>query len=139
MVDLASSRPRVLIADDEEKLRGALVNMLEVHGFQVIGAAANGAQAIAMSDATRPDLILLDYTMPGINGVGVIEHVKAQNPNTQIVVFTVHDESSLSLDVTKSGAFAFLVKGSPPALLLEVLNRAWERKQAIDRGVQKAG
>ena len=127
-----SRRPRVLIADDEVELREALVNMLEVHGFQVVGVAATGLEAVALFDATWPDLMLVDYRMPGLDGVAVTHHVKERSSNTQVVLFTAYDEMSLSLDATEAGVFAFLVKGCSPSLILQALSGAWDEKQKRD-------
>ncbi len=106
--------------------------MLEVHGFQVVGVAASGSEAVTIFDATWPDLLLLDYRMPGQNGVAVTHYVKERSPNAQIVLFTAYDEMSLSLDATEAGVFAFLVKGCAPSLILQALEGAWEQKQKQD-------
>src|SRR5439155_157983 len=128
-----SRRQRVLIADDEVELREALVTMLEVHGFQVVGVAATGLEAVALFDATWPDLMLVDYRMPGQDGVAVTRYVKERSPNTQVVLFTVYDEMSLSLDATEAGVFAFLVKCLSPSLILQALSGAWDEKQRRDQ------
>jgi len=133
-----SRRPRVLIADDEVELREALVNMLEVHGFQVVGVAASGSEAVALFDATWPDLMLVDYRMPGQNGVAVTHYVKERSPNTQVVLFTAYDEMSLSLDATEAGVFAFLVKGCSPSLILQALSGAWDEKRRRDQEDSRA-
>ena len=106
--------------------------MLEVHGFQVVGVAASGSEAVAIFDATWPDLALLDYRMPGQDGVAVTHYFKERSPNTQVVLFTAYDEMSLSLDATEAGVFAFLVKGCSPSLILQALHGAWEYKQKQD-------
>ena len=106
--------------------------MLEVHGFQVVGVAATGLEAAALFDATWPDLMLVDYRMPGQDGVAVTHYVKERSPNTQVVLFTAYDEMSLSLDATEAGVFAFLVKGCAPSLILQSLESAWEHKQKRD-------
>ena len=106
--------------------------MLEVHGFQVVGVAASGSEAVTIFDATWPDLLLLDYRMPGQDGVAVTIYVKKRSPNAQIVLFTAYDEMSLSLDATEAGVFAFLVKGCAPSLILQALEGAWAQKQRLD-------
>ena len=107
--------------------------MLEVHGFQVVGVAATGLEAIALFDATWPDLMLVDYRMPGQDGVAVTHYVKERSPNTQVVLFTAYDEMSLSLDATEAGVFAFLVKGCSPSLILQALSGAWDEKRKRDQ------
>ena len=132
MTDIGSTRPTLLIAEDESELLEALRDMVEGKGFRVVAATTNGADAIEIAARRKPDLTLLDYRLPGIDGVGIARAIKSDSPNTQIVMFTAYDEMSLSVDATRAGVFAFLVKGCPPSLILQALERAWEFKQELE-------
>jgi DNA-binding NarL/FixJ family response regulator len=127
-----SPRPRVLIAEDEEQLREALQELLEEKGYQVVAVTRNGAEAIELGKDLKPDLVLVDYRMPGADGVTVTAALKEDSPNTQIVMFTAYDETSLSIDATRAGIFAFLVKGCAPSLIFQALESAWKQKQRLD-------
>ena len=124
---------RVVIADDERPARSFLASILrKFDDVEVVGEAANGMEAVTLIETRRPDLALLDYRLPGIDGVGIARAIKSDSPNTQIVMFTAYDEMSLSVDATRAGVFAFLVKGCPPSLILQALERAWEFKQELE-------
>jgi DNA-binding NarL/FixJ family response regulator len=124
--------PRVLIAEDEEQLQEALQEMLESKGYEIVGVTGNGTTAIELGRDLRPDLALVDYRMPGANGVAVTEALKEYSPNTQIIMFTAYDETSLSIEATRAGIFAFLVKGCAPSLIYQALESAWTQKQTLD-------
>jgi two-component system, response regulator PdtaR len=127
-----SPRPRVLIAEDEEQLREVLQELLEEKGYEVVAVTGNGTEAIELGKDLKPDLVLVDYRMPGANGVSVTEALQADNPNTQIVMFTAYDETSLSIEATRAGIYAFLVKGCAPSLILQALEGAWKQKQRLE-------
>ena len=127
-----SHRPTILIAEDESELLEALRDMVEAKGYTVIAGTTQGGEAIDIAVREKPDLTLLDYRLPGIDGVAITRAIKAQSPNTQIIMFTAYDEMSLSVDATRAGVFAFLVKGCPPSLILQALERAWAFKQELE-------
>lgn len=125
-------RPTVLIAEDEEPLQEALEEMLKGKGYEVVAVTGNGTKAIELGRDLKPDLALVDYRMPGADGVSVTEALQEYSPNTQIVMFTAYDETSLSIEATRAGIFAFLVKGCAPSLILQALGSAWKEKQRLD-------
>lgn len=129
-----SLRPRMLIAEDEPELREALQEMLESKGYDVVAVTGNGTTAIELGTHLKPDLALVDYRMPGADGVSVTEALHEYSPNTQVVMFTAYDEISLSIEATRVGIFAFLVKGCAPSLILQALDSAWKQKQKLDVG-----
>ena len=138
MNDHPPSHPRILVAEDEAQLREALVDMLQTHGFDVVGAATTGTEAVALAAASDPELVLMDYRMPEMDGVLATEAIKERSPGTSVVMFTAYDETSLSLDATRAGASAFLVKGCAPSLILQALGNALERRRDHQNGAQRA-
>jgi two-component system, response regulator PdtaR len=127
------ARPRILIAEDEDELRQALADMLTTHGYRVVGLASDGAEAVGIAQGTTIDLALLDYRMPGIDGLTAAELIRAISPNVQFVMFTAYDDQALSLDAARAGAFAFLVKGCPPSLILQALDAAMAKGYELER------
>jgi DNA-binding NarL/FixJ family response regulator len=117
-------RPSVLIAEDEEPLREALCEMVANEGYRVVGSAGSGNEAVELATQWEPDVAILDYRMPGMDGVEATELIKEASPKTQVIMYTAYDEQSLALDATRSGVFTFLVKGSPPSMLLRALELA---------------
>lgn len=113
-----------MIAEDEEALRAALREMLEAGGYRVVGAAGSGLEAIELIRRHRPDLALLDYRLPEADGIAVLDAIRADAPGTRAVMLSAIDETSLRLEAIRAGAFAFLLKGGPPAQILDALRLA---------------
>ena len=124
-------RPTVLIADDDEMLQEALQEMLQDEGYEIVGVTGNGVQAIELGRDLKPDLALIDYRMPGADGVYVTEAIKEHSPDTQILMFTAFNETSLSIDAARVGIFAFLVKGCAPSLIFQALESALKHKHEL--------
>jgi DNA-binding NarL/FixJ family response regulator len=86
------ARKRILIVDDQAALLKVLRTSLEHHGFTVCGEAENGIDAIGRAVATRPDLVILDVAMPGLNGIEVASILQSLLPNVPIILHTIHGE-----------------------------------------------
>lgn len=138
MSETSAVNPRVLIAEDESELLEALRDMLEARKYEVIAATTQGGEAVEIASQFKPDLALLDYRLPGVDGLAITRAIKANSPNTQIVMFTAYDEMSLSVEATRAGVYAFLVKGCPPSLILQALESAWEHKRELDANQDEA-
>ena len=130
MTDPTPSRPTILIAEDEEQLREALVEMLLDNDYDVVAEASTGSEAASLTAALDPDLVLMDYRMPGMDGVSATEIIKELNARTGVVMFTAYDETSLSLEAIRAGVSGFLVKGCEPALILRALENALEGRRS---------
>jgi DNA-binding NarL/FixJ family response regulator len=125
----AGKKPTVLIAEDQEILQQAIVELLRDEGFEVVGATMDGTVAIDLARDLKPDLALLDYRMPGADGISVTEQIRAESPGTKIVMLTAYEETSLSLEATWAGVSAFLLKGCNPARIVEALKTAYESER----------
>jgi DNA-binding NarL/FixJ family response regulator len=102
---------RILIADDHEVVRSGLRSILQAReGWEVVAEADNGKDAIALIVEKTPDVAIIDYSLPLINGVEVTRSVKARQLDTQILIFTMHDNDALVRESFKAGARAFLLK-----------------------------
>jgi DNA-binding NarL/FixJ family response regulator len=102
---------RILIADDHEVVRSGLRSILETHeGWEVVGEADNGKDAITLIVEKRPDVAIIDYSLPLINGVEVTRNIRARQVDTEVLIFTMHDSDALVKESFKAGARAFLLK-----------------------------
>jgi DNA-binding NarL/FixJ family response regulator len=102
---------RILIADDHEVVRSGLRSILEAHPtWEVVAEVDNGKDAITAILENTPDVAILDYSLPLINGIEVTRSVKARQINTEILIFTMHDSDVLVKESFKAGARAFLLK-----------------------------
>jgi DNA-binding NarL/FixJ family response regulator len=103
---------RVLLADDHQLLRQALRRALEDADFEIVGEAGDGEEAVRMADALQPEIVVMDVTMPVLDGVEAAGRVHAAHPDVRILVLTMHDEPSLVARAIGAGAVAFLTKDS---------------------------
>jgi two-component system response regulator NreC len=100
-------RVRILVVDDHQMLREALVGMLELSGFEVVGAVADGADATSLA----PDLVLMDLPMPVLNGLDTTRLLREVAPEAAVVMFSAFDSPELRRQAFAAGAVAFLPKG----------------------------
>ncbi|HTO64602.1 MAG TPA: response regulator transcription factor [Bradyrhizobium sp.] len=110
---------RILIADDHEAVRLGLRAILEAHvGWEVIAEARDGKAAVAETIEKRPDIAIIDHSMPLMTGVEVTRHIRDQHLPTEILIFTMHSSNALALEAFEAGARAYLLKSDANKLLL---------------------
>ena len=123
----------VLIVDDDQKLLKMLRRTLVYEGFDVV-TAADGREALAQVDAHRPDVIVLDWLMPGLDGIGVMERLRAAHDETMILMLTARDAIEDRVEGLESGADDYLVKPFAPAELLARIHALLRRSGAPGEG-----
>ena len=123
------SRPRLLVGDDHRLLRTALVDLLVQAGFEVVGEAADGADAVALAKELEPDVVLMDLRMPVLGGLDATRLIKDACPDIQVVLLTAFESPALQQQAEEAGCFAYLVKGCPPGDLRLAMHEAmaWRR------------
>lgn len=99
-----------MLADDHRMLREGLRRSMTERGFNVVGEARDGAEAVDMAASLRPDVILMDVTMPGLDGVEATRQIKARSADVRIVVLTMHADQDVLADAIRAGANGYLVK-----------------------------
>jgi DNA-binding NarL/FixJ family response regulator len=105
---------RVLIADDHPVVRSGIKGMLEPNPeFEVAGEAASGTEAVALSLRERPDVVLMDLQMPGLDGASATAQIKAQCPQTQVLVLTTYGTDADIMRAIDAGAVGYLLKDAP--------------------------
>jgi DNA-binding NarL/FixJ family response regulator len=104
-------RVRVLVVDDHQMLREALVGLLELVGFEVAGAVADGVDATVLAAELAPDVVLMDLSMPVLNGLDATRLLRDVVPDTAIVAFSAFDSPELKRQAFAAGAVAYLPKG----------------------------
>lgn len=117
---------RVLIAEDEALIRLDLKEMLEEEGYSVVGEAANGAQAVALAEELKPDLIILDVKMPILDGIAAAEQIARQRI-APVVILTAFSQRDLVERAREAGAMAYLVKPFQKKDLLPTIEMALSR------------
>lgn len=120
---------RILIADDHEMIRQGLRKVLEDQpGWQVCGEAANGQEAMAKTRELRPDVLVLDFAMPALNGLEVTRQVRASQTETEVVVLTMHQSDQLARAVLAAGARGFVLKSDAGTTLVTAVRRLLEHR-----------
>jgi DNA-binding NarL/FixJ family response regulator len=110
---------RILIADDHETVRSGLRALLEARfGWEVVAEAQDGNKAVAEALEKRPDIAILDHSMPLMTGVEVARRIRDHHLPTEILIFTMHDSNALALEAFEAGARAFLLKSDAKKVLL---------------------
>jgi DNA-binding NarL/FixJ family response regulator len=127
---------RVLISDDHPVVRAGLSGMINGEsGFEVIGEASNGKEAIAMTGQLNPDVVLMDLRMPEMDGVTAIGHIKADYPEVNILVLTTYESDADILRAIETGATGYLLKDTPREELFGAIRMVAEGKSPLDPGV----
>jgi DNA-binding NarL/FixJ family response regulator len=102
---------RILIADDHDVVRSGLRAILEAReGWKVVAEARDGKEAIAKAIETRPDVAIIDYSLPVMNGVEATRQIRARVPSAEILIFTMHDRDVLIAELLEAGARGYLLK-----------------------------
>jgi NarL family two-component system response regulator YdfI len=126
-----SESVRVLIADDHEVVREGLRMILETEdGFEVVGEASDGIQAVEMAGQLEPDVVLMDLRMPKMDGLEAIERIRTGWPRIAIVILTTYNEDNLMVRGLRAGARGFLLKDTSRQALFDSL-RAAARGEAL--------
>lgn len=122
---------RVLLADDHQILRDGIRRGLENAGETVVGEAGNGEEAVKLAAEHDPDIVLMDLSMPIMDGVAATQLIKESNPRTRVVVLSMHDDPSRTRAALEAGAVAYLTKGTSFAEVLETLRLVFEGEEVL--------
>src|SRR5436309_7671624 len=128
---------RILIVDDHPLTREALSSLLGAHGLNVIGCAADGAEAIHAAGRLHPDLVLLDLSMPGLDGLTALPRLREAAPDCEVVVLTASGTEENLLGAIRAGAAGYLLKSEPPARIVEFLRGAANGEAALSGAVAR--
>lgn len=124
---------KVLLVDDHAIMRDGLREILaSVDGFELIGEAANGNDALLALQHNLPDLIVMDMSMPGISGISLIERIKMLYPSLSVLVLTMLDDPQIALRALKSGADGYITKDKPAAELIAALRKVAAGGRYVD-------
>jgi two-component system invasion response regulator UvrY len=122
----------VLLVDDHAVVREGYRTLLEKHeGLKVIGEAANAASAYQRYKELRPDVVIMDISMPGRGGIDAIEHIRKFDAEARILVFTMHSGTPYALQAFRAGAKGYVTKSSPPDFLVSAVRSVADGQIAI--------
>lgn len=122
---------RVLIADDHALFRAGLRSLLEAHGVEVVAEAADGRRAVELARLHRPDIVLMDLTMPGLGGVAATRLISAALPEVRVVIVTASEADADLFEAVKSGAHGYVLKHLEAGPFLALLDGALRGEPAF--------
>jgi DNA-binding NarL/FixJ family response regulator len=128
---------RLLIVDDHPLTREALAALLAQHGFDVVAQADDGAAAIQLAGRLQPDLVLLDLSMPGLNGLEALPQLRGAAPGCEVVVLTASGTEENLLAAIRGGAAGYLLKSEPPERIVEFLRGVARGEAALSGAVAR--
>lgn len=132
----------VVIADDHQMFRQGIRAILEAEQFDIVGEASDGHDAIRLVRKFTPTLALLDFRMPQLNGLEAAQEIQRLSPQTKVVLLTMHDEESFSVEALKRGVRGYVLKSQAATELVyavkEVINGAVYLSPGISEGVVNA-
>ncbi|MGI6364561.1 MAG: response regulator [Bacillota bacterium] len=118
------SKNRILIVDDAAFMRMMIRDILTKNNFEVVGEATNGEEAVAKYMELKPDLVTLDITMPGMDGVTVLKRIRQQDPSARVVMCSAMGQQAMVVEAIQNGAKDFINKPFHPQKVVETLRRA---------------
>jgi DNA-binding NarL/FixJ family response regulator len=113
----------VVLADDHRMLREGLRRSLEEHGLKVLGEAADGKEAVDLALALGPDVVLMDLSMPALDGIAATRLVRDRAPETQVVILTMHSDDDSLARAIRAGAAGYLVKDCSTNEVVETIEK----------------
>ena len=119
--DRSDRGTRILLADNDRILLQSLKELLERQGFQVVGEASDGENAIRLTSELHPTVAILDVTMPIVNGLGTAREVRRVSPETQIIALTAHEEDQYILEALKAGIRGYVLKSQSVSELVQAI------------------
>jgi DNA-binding NarL/FixJ family response regulator len=128
---------RILLADDHPPMLQALRDLLELGGHQVVGAAGDGRQALKLARALQPDIIILDLSMPRLNGVDTALEIRRWIPGARTLVLTAHDGREHVLRALRAGARGYVLKTQAAEELLRAVKEVAEGRMFLSSGVDE--
>ena len=130
---------RVVIADDHAVVRTGLAQLVETFGgVELVGAAANGEEAVALADERRPDVVLMDLEMPVLDGIGATRRIRSARPEVAIVVLTSFSDRDRILEALDAGAAGYLLKDAEPEELAKAIHAVARGEAPLDPKAARA-
>ncbi|MCW2957739.1 MAG: response regulator transcription factor, partial [Solirubrobacterales bacterium] len=129
---------RILIADDHGVVRGGLKLLLDRQpDFEVVAEAADGAEAVAVALEARPDLCILDVSMPKLTGLLATREIKLQAPDIDVLILSMHDDERYLFEALKAGAGGYVLKAEADQALVEAVRAVARGEPFLTNGAQR--
>jgi DNA-binding NarL/FixJ family response regulator len=121
---MRSGAPRVLLVDDEPRLRAQLGAVLVDYGVVVLGEAGTGREGVELACRLRPDVVLMDLRMPELDGIAATRQLSQVLPSAAVIMLSAYEDQALRSEAREAGAYAYLIKGVAVSQLVEAIENA---------------
>jgi DNA-binding NarL/FixJ family response regulator len=128
---------RVLLADDHEMVRQGLRVLLEGAGFECVGEAPDGREAIRLCESHHPEVAVLDVAMPLLNGIDAAREIIKSNPHTKVVLLTMHTQDHLILEALRAGVTGYVLKTQASSELVQALRSVCHGQMYLTQSVSR--
>jgi DNA-binding NarL/FixJ family response regulator len=128
---------RILIADDHTLFRDSLRSLVEARGLEVVGEARDGSEACALARRLLPDIVLMDLSMPGVDGLAATRQISAELPAVKVVVLTASDDDAKLFEAIKAGAQGYLLKNLDAEEFFSLLERTERGEPALTPAIAR--
>jgi DNA-binding NarL/FixJ family response regulator len=126
---------KVMLADDNGPVRRSLKALLEREGFKVVGEAADGEEAVSLANEQRPDVVLLDLSMPRMNGIQAARRIRGLLPEVRTIILTVHRDYHYVAQAVEAGVHGYILKGRAVEELAKGVHQVAKGKFFLGRGL----
>lgn len=113
----------ILVVDDAAFMRMMIKDILTKNGYNVVGEAENGAKALEKYNELKPDLVLMDITMPEVDGIQALKNIKGSDPNARVIMCSAMGQQAMVIEAIQGGAKDFIVKPFQPDRVLEAVKK----------------
>ena len=117
-----TEKMRVLVVDDHDLFRDGIASLLTARGYEVVGQASDGLEAVVRASELRPDLVLMDVRMPNMGGLEATRFIKTEHPDVKVVMLTVSDDEADLFEAIKSGAQGYLLKNLKSEVFFDLIS-----------------
>jgi DNA-binding NarL/FixJ family response regulator len=128
---------RILLADDHKMFRDAVRPLLEgTPGLAIVGEAGDGLDAVRLAAEVRPDVVVMDISMPGLNGIEAARQILAADPRVRVIILSMHADRRFVTETLKAGAAGYLLKDGPISDLVEAIRTVAQGRTFLSRSIQ---
>jgi two-component system response regulator NreC len=127
----------LLLADDHPIFRQGLKTLLEKEGFNVLGESPDGFEAVIMAEKLHPDVAVLDFTMPRLNGLEAAKEIQRVSPRTKSIILTIHREEQYVVEVMNAGVNGYVLKSEAATVLVEAIRDTYRGDTYLSPGVSR--
>ena len=130
------SKTRILLADDHDVVRSGLRALLQTSpNFAIVGEAVDGETAVRMAQETKPDVVIMDISMPNLDGIAATKAIKDKLPDVKVVILTVHEDEEYAYQVLRAGASGYVLKNAGKKDIFKAIESAVSGQRFFSPGI----